>query len=194
MFYYTNADSNINSSAVSAAYYNANDRRLAVVLSSGYGYVYSDVPESVFDTLVNPGFGRSTGRYYAKTVKRDYGPGEALGYSYDDDFAHISESEPVLVGTGAVGTPKGLTYSENAVVTTNVVSNFIDAGYTDLSLKPIEGTKRAHKVFFTIDGQWQIREYNVEAGSVDEAVKALTESTEALGLVATVKEVCVYFE
>jgi len=182
-FNYTHGDSDVESSAVYEAYYNSDDNKLAVVLSSGHGYVYSGVPQSVYDSIVS---GPSAGKTYATVVKRSYGPGESLGYvgfDNDDEFA-FGVPAPAMT---AVGTPKGLTLAPNAVVTGPRVT-------LGSVVPPVTKPPRKHAVKFTVEGGNDVKTYSVDADSVEQAVSALGEALAAVGLDFDVKEVTVYFE
>lgn len=184
-FNYTHGNDDVESSAVYEAYYNSGTKELAVVLSSGHGYVYSGVPFNVYTDVES---GTSPGKTYATVVKRNYGPGKSLGYvgfDNEDEF----EQGVVAPDMSAVGTPKGLTYAKDATVT--------DLSDRRISLAvdntPV-GVKFKHTVVFTVDGGNREKSYTVDAGSVNEAAEALKSATDALGLTVKVKEVTVYFE
>ena len=196
-FNYTAGDSEVNSSLVYEAYYNSATRELVVVLDSEDGYLYKGVPQHVYDELVS---GRvSAGRYYGKTIKRGYGPGERLGYVGLDNEDYFVYAYPAP-SMEAVGTPKGLSYASDAKVDGSPVVSLGADGtsrFVDLAPKaeePREVTYR-HAVNFTVDGLGNdVRVYNVETTSVDKAVDALSEATAALGLDVNVKGVWVSFE
>lgn len=188
-FNYTVGDADVDSSAVYEAYYDAPTSSLAVVLSSGHGYVYSGVPASVYDDLTNGT--RSAGRVYATVVKRNYGPGKSLGFVGFDNDDEFVKSVPAP-DMGAVGTPKGLTYAAGAKVTTIDPAHRIDLTFTPSPVAPV--VTRKHTVKFTVEGGNSVKSYNVDATSVDSAVDKLSEATSALGLNVNVKEVTVYFE
>lgn len=185
-FEFTHGDDDVESSAVYEAYYNEHDRKLAVVLSSGHAYVYPGVGIHTYNELVGS---TSPGKFYALNVKRNYGPGESLGYvGFDSDEFEQTRGVPAP-SMDAVGTPKGLSYAKDAKVT--------DLSDRRISLAadntPV-GAKFKHTVVFTVDGGNREKSYTVDAGSVNEAVEALRSATDALGLTVKVKEVTVYFE
>jgi hypothetical protein len=187
-FVYTVGDTDVDSSVVYEAYYNADDRKLAVVLDSGWGYVYSNVPRLVYDDLVG---GPSAGRVYSTVVKRQYGPGEALGYvGYQDDGVFVNGYEAVdmnpvdaprfdLSSDGS-GTAKGLYVTERTKDST-------------VTLEAPEPTaRRKHVVVFDSDGVE--RRHTLFTESVDSAVATVNEIADMLDLSFNVKEVTVSFE
>lgn len=193
----------VNSSAVEDVYYNMDSEELAVALTSGQGYVYSDVPAEVYEKFETGGVLFSAGRYYAKTVKPEYGPGKSLGYVDYYDFVEadaadeldaedeFGSDELVSAGARAVGTPKALTYSEDAKVTNS--GNFyidLDGGVS------VGGTSSPfirHTVNFTLDDS--LFAHTVHANSVAEAVDAFREVMMTLGMShAKVKEVVTHFD
>lgn len=189
-FAYTHADTDVASSAVVEAYYNDRTNDLAVVLSSGHAYVYSGVPLAVYEKLVDTrSVLSSPGRYYAKVVKRDFGPGEALGYvGWDSD-----EFFPNLRARweADAATPKGLVYADDAVVTGSIDVDPAEVTNTTLAL-PQEKTLRRHTVVFEANGGTRTHRLNVE--SVDEAVEEILSLGKMLDLDFKVKEVVVSFE
>lgn len=187
-FEYT-ATKPVNSSAVDEVHYNANTKELAVDLHDEV-YVYSGVPESRYEALVNA---PSVGRTF-REVKRDYGPSEYLGYVTDVDYEKSGVDAPdmgavLTVGsarTAAVGTPKALTLAPNAVVT-GTTERF------DLApAAPAASATRKHTVVFTANGAE--RKHTLNVASVDEAVAAVNEIAAMLDLAFKVKEVVVSFE
>lgn len=108
-FYYTQT-ADVDSSAVDEVYYNANSKELAVDLHDEV-YVYQNVPKARYEALVNAD---SVGRAF-REVKRDYGPSEYLGYCSEVDYVPTREAFDA-VDMASVGTPKALTYAENAKV------------------------------------------------------------------------------
>lgn len=179
------------SKAVEHAYFNANDNALVVVVDGGSTYEYSNVTPDAWVKFKNA---FSKGRHYAKVIKREYGPSEYLGFNADESFEE--SSEPVKVEVSAnrdgVGTPKGLAFAPGAVVTTTASSLHLVSLGTATASTASAGISRKHAVLFSVHGQHHT--YNVDAVSVDKAVEALTEATDALGLIVVVKEVTVYFE
>lgn len=195
-FYYTD-HVKTNSSAVQDVYYNYHTLELAVLLTSSHGYIYSNVPSEVFDKFDAGGAFFSAGRYYAKTVKTEYGPGKAMGvvgyYDFteddsDDNYYRDNDYGPEF-DTAAVGTPKGLTYAENAKVTTSGPYVNLSGTSNTVATQP---ALRRHTVNFTADGS--LFSHPVHAPDVDAAVDALHEVAESLGLSVQVKEVITYFD
>lgn len=179
----------VDSSAVDEVYYNENTKELAVDLHDEV-YVYPNVPLARYEALVGAS---SVGRAF-REVKRDYGPSSYLGYATQVNYVRETTKAPSMA---AVGTPKGLTYAEDAVVDGRPVASPNEVR-VDLGLAPVAapgGVKFRHAVYFEVEGLGNgSKVYNVEAGSVNEAVEALSEATAALGLDVNVKEVRVYFE
>lgn len=201
-FHYTHSATELNSSAVDAVYYHRDSMELAVVLNSGNCYVYDDVPQEVFDKFTDTGLLASAGRHYAKTVKREYGPGEDIGYVNEWSFRE-DHSVPAP-SMEAVGTPKGLVDVSSGSANTGTVTyyNLTVQGQGDtgnssgahLHAEVPAGVQRKHEVRFSIEGVSGSRFYSTEAGSVEEAINSLTQATDALGLDATVEQVVVFFE
>jgi hypothetical protein len=163
------------SSAVQDAYYNEETKDLYVILTGGTGYRYSDVPFNVWGWFKSAG---SKGEYYAKTIKRQYGPGDNLGHTNDWEFDVVAPKAPDM---GPVLTIKG-----NAATTLSSNTISINAD----SWKPV----RKHTVKF--NSGISDREYSVEVKSVEEAVQDLMRIAEILGLTGEikVKEVVTHFE
>lgn len=184
----------VSSSAVDEIHYNANTKELAVDLDDSI-YVYSNVPLDVYENLVRS---QSVGRAFVE-VKRQYGPSKFLGHYDYVEYVKVGFDAPSMA---AVGTPKNLTYAEGAVVTAPSTTNPSDfrltLGHqpvaTAASTPTVSEIFRDHRVLFNVEGMIGLRTYNVKAGSVEGAVKALEEATSALGLTVNVKEVTVQFE
>jgi hypothetical protein len=169
------------SEAVDAAYYNADDQTLAVVLDGGSTYLYENFPPHVWQNFRSAS---SKGRFYALTVKSGYGPGEYLGYNADDDF---EQDDSPVVSANDLRVKQGLT----------ITPGLVDKRYPLYSVPaPAEVAPETfrHEVKFVVEGGNKVSSYNVDAVSVDGAVEALSEATLALGLNVDVKEVTVYFE
>lgn len=168
------------STALVGAWYNENTKELGVTLRESLNfYVYSDVPKGIYEELVHPS--QSAGRVYAREVKPNYGPGDNWGYGDSIYPAQVDVAAPVVT------TPKGLSYAEDAVVDgapLNVVPLRSEA--------PV-GVQYRHQVAFEVEGQTGERTYNVEAGSVTEAVEKLNEVARMLSLTFVVKQVVTYF-
>lgn len=171
-FSFTDSTENISSSLVEGAYYNAETRELAVDLNDDV-YVYASVPPATYKALVSA---PSVGRAF-QNVKRTYGPSTYLG-DYDGvDFVKAPSRD-------AVGTPKGLTLASDAKVENRF--NLVSENHGVATIPA--GVKFKHEVVFTLGNETE-RTYTVQAGSVNEALDALTEATSALGLEATAKRV-----
>lgn len=127
-FDYTDSLSDVQSEVVTALWYNENTRELFVCLNQtefGYwpAYLYHGV--SHFDWLsflASP----SKGHYYSTTLKRNYGPAESIGNGASWGVKEIPVGVPAA-DMGPVGTPKGLTYSDDALVDGIKVGTKIDA-------------------------------------------------------------------
>ena len=195
MFSYTDSDTNIESSLVYEAYFDAPQGRLALVLNNGYAYEYREVPQSLFNSLVNPG--ESAGNIYNTKIKNKFN-GRSIGYTgWESGFFRpvspvrsVTPVNPVNENL-TVGTPKGLTYAEDAKISTGSTFNYVNL------VQPAAeaSSKRSHEVVFEVDGLGNSRRtFNVEANNVDEAVAELHKATQALGLDVKVREVTVYFE
>lgn len=188
----------VNSSAVDAVYYDDTTKRLAVVLNSADTYAYDNVPSQEFNALVN---GPSVGRHYALGIKRNYGPGEYLGYGSNVAFvqgveapsmAAVSDVTTATSGSGSlhVGVPlteggtisasrlTGLRLAPNTVVeTTPAAQEKFDLAQT------VEKTSK-----FTVqfkDAFERDREYTLDALSDEDAVDALVEVADMLGVDVT---------
>lgn len=186
-FNYTHGETDLNSTAVAEAYYNAPERQLAVVLQSGHGYVYDRVPLGTYDALVSSS---SPGRVYATTVKRHYGPGESLGYvGWDSDEFVKGYEAPSMA---AVGTPKNLYYSvEDLHDSSRLGSSSGSSVRFDLGPVEVPETKK-HTIAFEANGAE--RSHTMDASSVDGAVESLQEIADMLGVEFRVKAVTVHFE
>lgn len=184
-FHYTRADRDVDSSVVHEAYYDRNSRKLAVVLSSGEGYVYNNVPEYTYHELVDAD---SPGAYYNRVIKRTYGPATALGYVDSDDFTHQYPApdmsnvvSPVRL-SGAV-TPKNLTYAPNATVTSTTSGSY----YVTLANAPERNTTARFAVTFEVGGK--SRTHTLDAESFGAAEAAVVEIASMLDLTFDVKEI-----
>lgn len=188
-FVYTDSVDGRNSSAVEEAWYNVYDKTLLVALvESEKSYLYSGVPSWVWSQLKGA---PSLGSFYATTVKRNYGPGNALGWTDDLDIveygvpaANMGSVTPIH----GVGTPKGLTLAPNASVTTKAEA---------FPLSVVSDSKPVllkHEVIFTSTGSENERLYVTEAENIDDATSQLDEVAEMLDLNFTVKRVTVHFE
>ena len=198
---YTTAHEELDSSLVWDVWYDAETRKAYVNLETVV-YAYSDVPASAVDALV---YAPSIGRHYngsvfgAKGFKREFGPGEKLGYLAD---LTLREREVALASGGTITASgnlaapgvvgKNLTYAPNAKVTTTD-SNTANGR---VSLRVIEDAnaapvvhKRAMTVHFESNGS---RTHSLRAESVDEAVDAVKEVAKMLGVNVMVTGVFVH--
>lgn len=187
-FSYTHGNDDVESSAVYEAYYDAATRRLAVVLEGGSGYVYKNVPKSVYDVIAN---GTHIGRYYNTTVKRQYGPAEYLGYvGYENEQVFVKGVEAPDMGS-TVGTPKGLTYAPGVTATDG--GGFAIAGPLSpsvLTLTSVDGnTDRTFNVTFEVGDK--TRSHTLKAESFGAAEAAVLEIGAMLDLTFEVKEISV---
>ena len=186
------------SSAVDYAAYDEPTRTLYIEVVGGDTYAYKNVDKNTWeDFLSSP----SKGSFYAVTIKRSFGPGDYLGYEASEELeergVEAADMGPVVPGfrptagslglTGAVGTPKDLKLAEGATVT-NVTRTF------NLQAPLLDNTVLKHTVRFTVDGGTDVKSYSTNANSVTEAVAAVNEIGDSLGLEFNVKEVCVHFE
>ena len=163
-FKYTHAEVDVASSVVEEIYYNENTSELVVVLRSGLGYLYQNVPYETFDDFY---CAASAGSFYATNIKRNFGPGENLGYVLDTDF----ERAPELVTTG-VGMPKNLVYASNAKVSENTSTTYASGNVYPLYEAPaVDTTVHKHAVVFEANGAERV--HTLDAESVDAAVKAV---------------------
>lgn len=183
-FEYTDRLAVWGSSAVDAAYHNKKSNELAVVLKSDGVYLYTDVNEQAFRDFANAW---SKGRHYALTIKRKYGPGEYLGDVEDVNFVVPAAD------MGSTGTPKDLTYAEDAVVDSKPLSPVVGNVY-NLGTVPVKSEARKHVVSFTVGDSDVVKTYESPADSVDKAAQALVYLGETLGLDFSVKGVYVSFE
>lgn len=193
------------SHAVEGALYDKTTKTFYVQLASG-SYVYDNVPEDVWNSFKSA---LSKGRFYAKTIKRDYGPGTALDWDAldyaepRDDSVPAADMGPVtntfvssynfggpVTTTDTVGTPKNLSYSDKAVVDGKRV---VPARTFNLQA-PLLEQKLEHVVHFRVDGGTDVKQYTLSAESVSAAVATVNDIANALGLEFTVTEVCVRFE
>jgi len=175
------------SRAIEEAVYDAETKTLYVSLSSG-GYAYDNVDEYTWKSFKNA---FSKGRFYAKTIKRDFGPGRALDW---DAFDYAEEREVSVpapdmgpVTSSTVGMPKAMTYSPTATVTN------ISTPVFNLQAAPLADTLR-HTVRFRVDGGTEVKSYTLTAADVNEAVAEVNGIADALGVEFTVTEVVVHFE
>lgn len=214
MFYYTDFHNDVDSTAVRKVYFNGNDGEAVIVLHSGGAYQYSHLTVEDFHALTT---GTSPGTHYATRIKGKKGPGKSINPG-PGFFKHVSEvgREAADVPEAAVGTPKGLTYAAGATIDGVKSGNetrttlglepvkeirgsgfaLNDAGLTVNSVSSlfVPRQPRTHVVKFAFVAGNTEHTHTVKVISVDEAVKAVQDAAEALGLKVTVKEVTVKFE
>lgn len=178
------------SSLVDEVWYNSDTKELAVSLHDEV-YVYSGVPLTRYQSLI---FANSVGREY-QSIKREFGPSEYLGDRYELEFGEKSYEAPDM---GSVGTPKGLTYAENAVVH-NVGDTATTGNSSGAHISLTYGNDhdglgdiRRHRVVFETPHGTKAHEVNAE--SVAEAKSLIESLASDFGLSVTVKEVTVFFE
>jgi hypothetical protein len=178
------------SSFVEEVAYDADERELLVFFRSGSGYLYKGVSLGTFRDFQNA---HSKGQFYNNWIKRGgYGPGvevywdtEVVEKTYPrQDFSDVLGVNPVsttavapvrVSPSGSTGTFTFPTYSLTAL---------------DIDVK----VNKPHRVEFTVEDGNEVKSYNVDAESVDEAVEALAEIGMSLGLELNVKGVYVSFE
>lgn len=175
---WTYADTDLDSSLVWDAWYNAPEQTAYVNLE-GTVYAYTNVPESDYRDLVNS---YSVGSAFSR-FKRRFGPSEKLGVENT-----LSKIEIVVPQAAPGVVPKNLTYAPDATIATAEAP--APAPYISLrAAEPVEAEKRTHTVHFESNGS---KTYSLEAVSVDAAVAALNELTEMLGISVKVTGVFVH--
>lgn len=178
------------SSAVDAAYYNQKDRTLVVDLHNSL-YKYEGVGQYTWDNFKNA---TSKGRYYIGTIKPNYGPSEFLGFEHEADYDEV-ENTYEAADFGPVGTPKNLTYAENAVVDGVSAASTRTDNY--LSLTPASNAEAApegYRTGVTFETPHGTKKHEVFATSALDARFKVEELASVLGVTVTVKEATVYFE
>lgn len=199
---YTTAHEELDSSLVWDVWYDAETRKAYVNLEDVV-YAYSDVPASAVDALV---YAPSIGRHYngsvfgAKGFKREFGPGEKLGYLAD---LTLREREVALASGGNIAAPttmasglvgKNLTYAEGATVTnapTNTANTRINLRVIEEANKSLVSKmpKRTMTVHFESNGS---RAHTLEAATIDEAVAEVNKVADMLGVTLKVTGVFVH--
>jgi hypothetical protein len=194
--------------------YNENTRDVHVVLQDNEVYSYPNVPQSVLDEFIKS---ESAGAYYNTHFKRTYGPGTHAGSYGGAPWKFVEKIDKNEETRVAVGTPKGLTYADDAVVTNRdaeqsyvtlgagvnepatggaVSSTGIQSVFTTnansgpFNINPF----RTHVVTFTIEGMEGEREYQASTQNVDAAVADLNAYASQLGLTVKVLRVVVHFD
>lgn len=194
-FQYTDRLENINSTAVKHAYYNTHDKTLVVVMrANGNAYRYDGVPSWVWSAFKGAS---SKGTHFATTIKRSYGPSKYLGVGRNLSITEYSVAAPnmgtvtPLRGNGgyvslggrpaptpaAVGTPKALVDK-----TSSSVEAFPQGVRKATTSVTIESANGEHTVAFD------------DKSTVDEALAAIDDLSNKLGVSVKVKAVTVHFE
>lgn len=195
-FYYTDLLEDFDSSAVDAAYYNVNDKTLAIVTqTSDTVYRYTGVPSWVWSAFKDS---YSKGTFFATRIKRDYGPSTVLGDWGDINLVNANTTSnvtPLRSGgyvsltpapRAAAGTPKGLTLAPTATVT--------DATSSSAEVFPQGVRKATTSVLIEgFNGTQNTLEFD-DASTVDEALAAVDALSGAIGVSVKVKAVTVHFE
>lgn len=190
----------VDSTALTSVFYNEDNRELAVVTHENNLYVYADVPLMVFNTLVNVG---SVGSYYAKVIKASYGPSVRSSRLDATYFigGSVAAADMSSTGTGnstgphihaeSVGTPKGLTYADDAVVTST--DNFISLGHSpEPHTTSVDTATSKFDVVFVLNGSEKT--FCTEASDVAGALRNFEAATSWLDLDPKVVKVVQYFE
>lgn len=226
-FNYTDEFRNVDSSLVYNVWYDRPTASAYVDLQD-HVYRYDKVPfEAVEALLAASSIGREfNGSMWGMTkgFKQTYGPGTHIGYQFNISkfkrpaivsgngmFTTLTHDGRIYASTGTstVGTPKGLTYSDSAVVDGKPVSE------QRVDLKPVsdpvtildadnepvrvplkdepDNTVKASKftVHFLSNGE---KTYTTEAASVEDAIKNLNDAAEILGVNVKVTGVFHHFE
>lgn len=196
-FVYTASKRDFASTAIEEAYYNVDDRELAVVVTGGSGYVYANVPPYVWSDFISA---RSAGNYYATTLKTRYGPADYLGYLDDEDdfFQYFIKDDS---GDDNLITLPNLIKNEDAHLYTFPSSGAVGSAPSTVnvynntySLAPEEKVAtRKHVLNFRVDGQSVIRTHTVQAVNLEEAIEQLREVANMLDLVFEVTSATVVF-
>jgi hypothetical protein len=179
------------SSLVNGIYYDENDRELMVALDGGYGYcdnlyVYKDVDKGTFQDFVSS---NSKGGFYNTEIK-----GKHTSQSLGDACYTDTQEVPVEVAAPVFATGGPVTPSYTSLRTVPEVRG--DLGFTPKALKDntpdnvvplkapapeVTGTRR-WTVSFTVEGREDVKTYPVEAANVVEAVEAVGQVAEMLGV------------
>lgn len=169
------------SSLIWDVWYNAADQTATVNLE-GVLYKYTEVPETAVSYLVDA---VSPGREF-RHFKNEYGPSQKLGY--ESEVSKVRAQASAYPGV----VPKNLTYAPDARVT-DVTLHTSDPKTvplkTGVAPEPTSLPKRTHTVHFESNGS---RTYTLEASSVEQAVEALQEVANMLGVSAKVTGVFVH--
>lgn len=188
VFGYTDFMQTFYSQIVLAAYYDANTSELLVSLAGSGVYLYHNVPATTWSEFKNA---ESKGHFYNTVVKRHYGPG--TGYLFVG--VEPIDDEP------AKGTPKGLTYAEDAVVDGERVRLYgvhrrkpaAVAQENNVVLSITNEPKRFRtEVFFEANGTE--KSHTLYVHDSNEAVEAVEQIGAMLDVDLNIKRVVVYFE
>ena len=172
------------SSALNAVHFDSGNGAVAVELKSGEVYVYDGLANEDWSAFKNAW---SKGRHYALVIKRRFGPGEYIG-----DAEEVTYSVPAA-DMGTVGTPKNLTYADDAKVDGEPVGNSTGP-HTRVTLGVVPSAQRKHTVSFTVNGYDDVKTYEVAADNVEEAAASVRGLGDQLGLTFNVKGVYTSFE
>lgn len=185
------------SHAVETAIYDADTKTFAVELASGSVYAYKNVPEHVWNSFKAS---ISKGRFYNKTIKKDYGPGTELdewAVEEADKRAYNAPDMGSVTATagslGLTGTPKNLTYAADAKVDGKPVAEQRYSLVTNLQPALLED-RLDHTVRFTVGDNTEVKSYRFNAESVADAVAVVNGLGDAMGLEFKVTEVVTHFE
>jgi KTSC domain len=190
-----------NSSLVDAAYYNANDKTLALDLNDMV-YVYVEVEEADFKRFATTD---SAGGYYNTEFKNKYGPATFLGDISDLYFRYVAKEK-----APSVGTPKGLVDNtqptkEFSLNVNNAKAPFdtvetVDAT-KEFSLKTpepvntkVDGDAFNVEVHYVLNGYTNGYVFNTTADDVSDALDALSNNLKALGLSGRATKAVINFE
>jgi hypothetical protein len=185
------------SSAVEEALYDAPTGTFYIMLESGSVYAYEGVPQSVWNDFKRA---ISKGRFYAKTIKPNHGPGVALS---DQDYESVQERDDSVpapdMGAVTVGTPKDLHYSSTAKVDGRPAVELQGDGAARFSLvtniqPALLEDRLPHTIRFVVGDSTVVKSYRLDAENVTEAVAVLNGIGDAVGLDFKVKEVVTHFE
>lgn len=175
------------SSAVNEALYDADTKTFYITLDGGATYSYDNVDVATWDSFTKAW---SKGRFYAQTIKGNFGPGTYLGYEALKEATERSYVAPATTfttvnnfTTQTVGTPKDLKYAEGVKVT-NETRTF--------SLAADEApTNAAFTTTFTVGNSDEVKSVTLAAYDIPDAVESVLSVAEALGLDFTLKSVTV---
>lgn len=183
-FTYTHKNVNLNSSAVEEIYYNDFTAQLVVVVIGGSAYLYSLVPTSEFIAFNGS---PSKGRFYATKIKRQFGPGQYLGYvNSEDDFFVDSSS---LVTSGTISSPVP---SSSKITTGSLSSDTVGTPKNLVYAENVTPKRSNYTVAFEFNGK--VREHNLQANSLEEALLSVQTFAQMLDLNFKIKSVTVHFE